>query len=124
MQLYKPNRHHNQIGHHLIASDELPESADHVGYAAADFGYQFSVHFLRVRVPVPSILKGGDLRVGLVTALVLEKHVIGAAGIEGRIQVDQVYAFAFYVLSEDRQVIAVKESVFHLAPLGRYSMKY
>lgn len=43
--------------------------------------------------------------------LVPEEDVIGAVGVEGRVQVDQVYRLRRHVLPENVQVIAIEKGV-------------
>ena len=42
------------------------------------------VHGLGFDAPLPGVLEGGDLRGGLLAALLLEKHVVAGVGVEGR----------------------------------------
>jgi hypothetical protein len=48
---------------------------------------------------------------GFFTALFLEKHVVGGAGVERRVEVDEVDAFCRYLLAEDSEVVAKIELV-------------
>jgi hypothetical protein len=60
---------------------------------------------------VPGILEGRDLGFRLLPALVLEQHVVGAVGIERRVEIDQVDRFVRDMLAQDRQVVAVEEGI-------------
>ncbi len=62
-------------------------------------------------VPMPGVFKGGYLRFALGSALVLEKNVVIAVGIERRVQIDQVNATRRDVFPQDVQIVAVVESV-------------
>ena len=65
----------------------------------------------RIRTGLSCVLKRGDLRGGFFAAFFLEQHIAGGAGIEGRVQVNQVHARLGYVLSQDSQVVAEIEFV-------------
>ena len=54
----------------------------------------------------------GDLGGGFFAALFLEEHVAGNAGVEGRVNVDGVYAFRRHMRPEDSEVVAKEELVF------------
>jgi hypothetical protein len=56
-------------------------------------------------------LEGRDLRSGFFAALFLEEHVVGGAGVERRVEVDQVHAGVWLILAEDFQIVAEIEFV-------------
>jgi hypothetical protein len=60
---------------------------------------------------MPRVLEGGDLRGRLLAFRTLEEDVVVRAGIEGRVQVDEVYRLLLDVVSEDAQVVAEVEAV-------------
>ena len=43
---------------------------------------------------MPGVIEGGDLRIGRGATLVFEEDVIGAVGVEGGIEVDEVNALS------------------------------
>jgi len=59
-------------------------------------------------VPVPGILKGGYLRIGFLAALIGKEHVVRTAGVERRIEVNQVNAFGRNMFAQDRKIIPVE----------------
>ena len=111
VQFDQPRRHHRQVGHHLVCADDLPQRPDHRRHALRPFRDQCVKGLFGSGVPVPGILEGGDLRVGLYAALILEKHVVGSAAVERRIGVDQINALVRNMFTQDRQVVTVKERV-------------
>jgi hypothetical protein len=50
---------------------------------------------------MPSVLEGGDLGSRLLTGLLLEEHIIVGVGIEGWIEIDEVYRLVTDVVVED-----------------------
>src|SRR5215210_5965768 len=61
--------------------------------------------------PVPGILEGLDLRLGVLAGLVPEQYRVVAVGVEGRIQVDEVYALVGDVFAQDGKVVSVEQGV-------------
>ena len=59
---------------------------------------------------MPGVVERLNLSVALPAALVLEQHVVAAAAVEGRIEVDQVHRFRWHVF-QDGQVIAEEDFV-------------
>lgn len=55
--------------------------------------------------------KRRDLRGGFFAALLLEEHVVGGAGIERRVEVNQIHARVGDVLAQNFQIIAEVELV-------------
>ena len=56
--------------------------------------------------------KSGDWGGGFFAALFIEEHVLGGAGVEGRVKVDEVCAFRCHMRPEDSEVAAEEELVF------------
>lgn len=54
----------------------------------------------------------GDLGGGFFAAIFLEEHVVGGAGVEGRIKIAEVSAFRRHMRPEDSEVVAKEELVF------------
>ncbi len=61
--------------------------------------------------PMPGVLKGGDLRVGLVSLRRFEKHGIIALRIERRIEINEIDRFIRNVFAENIEIIAEIEFV-------------
>ena len=60
---------------------------------------------------MPGIFEGGDLGFGSVPAFVGEEDVVGAVGVEGWIEVDQVDGFVGDVFAEDIEIVPVEQGV-------------
>ncbi|OQA13287.1 MAG: hypothetical protein BWY63_03521 [Chloroflexi bacterium ADurb.Bin360] len=113
VQLDQTGSHHDEVSQHLVGADEVPQCGDHPADVIWGFLYQVSVDALRRGAPVPGVIEGFDLSVGIGAAFVLEQDVVGAVGVEGRIQIDQVNAGRLDVLPQDGEVVAVIECVLH-----------
>ena len=95
--LIYPNLLNDQTGGNL----PLPQ-------AALD---DFPVNRLRLLAPLPRILKRHDLRGGFFPALFLEEDVVGGAGIERWVEVDQVNTGIRHILPQNSQIVAEVELV-------------
>ena len=73
---------------------------------------QFLVGALGFLVPLPGVLEGLDLGTGAGAVLFGEEDVVVLAGVEGRVEVDEVHGLVLDVAAEDVKVIAVVEVVF------------
>ena len=62
-------------------------------------------------VPLPCVLEGGDLGGGAGAVFLGEEDVVVLAGVEGRIEVDEVDGLDGDVVAEDGEVVAVEELV-------------
>jgi len=62
----------------IVGADELAQRRDRRPDRAADLRYELAVDALLVGVPVPDVVKGGDLRLGFAAALVLEEDIVRA----------------------------------------------
>lgn len=93
VELNQAGGHHHQVGHYLVLADELAEGGDHGGDLGIGSGDELVINLFDGRAPVPGVVEGGNLGIGGGAGFVFEKDVIGAVGIEGRIQIDQVYGF-------------------------------
>jgi hypothetical protein len=63
-------------------------------------------------VPLPGVLEGGDLGGGAGAVLFGEEDVVVLTGVEGRVELDEVYGLVGDVVAEDLEVVAVVELVF------------
>jgi hypothetical protein len=70
---------------------------------------------LGVEVPLPCVLEGVDLRAGFRAIFFGEEDVIVLAGVEGRVEVDEIDGFVAQVALEDVEVVSVVELVFFRA---------
>jgi len=60
VQLNQPNGHHRQVGHHIVAAQELTESIKQSAYLSAA-RHHLPEGSLRGHIPVPGIIKDGNL---------------------------------------------------------------
>ena len=112
VQLDQAGGHHHQIGADLVgAAERLDEGGEHAGDARRCAAQQLAIELFRAAPPMPAVFEGGDLRFGIAPALVFEEDVVGAVGVEGRVEVDEVDGGAGEVIAEDGEVVAVVEGV-------------
>ena len=103
----------------MIKEMKGPAEGSHgVGYAAAALD-DFLVAALGFEVPLPAVFEGGDLGGRAGAVLFGEEDVVVLAGVEGWVEVDEVYGGVGDIVAEDLEVIAVVELVF----LGRHSSR-
>ena len=103
--------HHGEVGHHVGVAEEGAEGAHGLGDAAALLD-DVLVGALGVDVPLPGVLEGRDLGLELRAVLFGEEDVVVLAGVEGRVEVDEVDRLVLDVAPEDVEVVAVVEVVF------------
>ncbi len=103
--------HHGEVGHHVGVEEEGFEGAHGVGDASALLD-DLLVGAHGVSVPLPCVLEGVDLRTGLGAVFFGEEDVVVLAGVEGRIEVDEIDRLVFDVALENFEVIAVVKLVF------------
>jgi len=60
---------------------------------------------------MPRVFKGVNLRGRLLAVALFEENVVVLVGLEGRVEVDEVYRFVPDVAAEDVEVIAVVEQI-------------
>ena len=88
-------------------------------------GDDFPTHRLGFQAPLPLVLKGRHLRdtkqlksrrAGLraLRYILLEKHVVAGAGVEGRVKVNQVNAGVSDVLTKNIQIVAKIELILFI----------
>ena len=65
----------------------------------------------RFVVPLPGVFKGVNLGAGLGAVLLGEKDVVILAGVERRVEIDEVYGLVLDVAFEDFEIVAVVELV-------------
>ena len=63
-------------------------------------------------VPLPGVLEGVNLGAGLGAVLLGEEDVVVLAGVEGRVEIDEVHRLVLNVALEDIEIVAVVELVF------------
>ena len=100
-QLYQPDAHHRQVGHHVVAAEQPLEGVngnDYLDRAGADYLVKGP---LGLRPPVPGVLEGRDLRLRGLPRRLPEEDVVGRLGVEGRVEVDEVHRLVADVLPED-----------------------
>ena len=82
--------HHGEIGHHVVLLQELSQGEHHLGHVGIVAVEEFVELALGLLSPMPGVLEGGDLRVGLVSLRRFEEHGIIALGIKRRIEIDKI----------------------------------
>ncbi len=80
--------HHGEIGHHVVLLQELSECEHHLGHVGIRRAFEFRELALGLLAPMPGILEGGNLRVGLVSLRRFEEDGIIALGIKRRIEIN------------------------------------
>ena len=104
--------HHDEVGADLVgAAEGFDEGGEDAGDALRGAGEQLAIEGFGAAAPVPGVFEGGDLGFGIAPALVFEEDVVGAVGVEGRVEVDEVDGGVGEVIAEDGEVIAVEEGV-------------
>jgi hypothetical protein len=110
--------HHGEVGEHVRAAEEGAEGAHGFGDAATGLD-DLLVGERGLLVPLPCVLEGGDLGGGARAGInfpgfvyfSIEGDVVVLAGVEGRIEVDEIDGLAGDVVAEDGEVVAVEELV-------------
>jgi len=100
-----------ETGHHVGVEEEGLEGAEGVGEAASLLDDVF-VGALGVDVPLPGVFKGVDLRTGLGAVFLGEEDVVVLAGVEGRVEIDEIDGLVLHITLEDFKIVAVIELVF------------
>ena len=122
-QLDEAGGHHDEVGEHLVVVDELVECTQHGGYLGRGGLNKLVIGAFGGDTPVPGIIESLELGIGGLAAFVFEEDVIGAVGIERRVEVDEVYALSGNVFTQDGEVVAVVEGVYHLCLFWRGKMQ-
>ena len=102
--------HHGEVGEHVGAAEEGSEGAHGFGDAASGFD-DILVGAGGFFVPLPGVFEGGDLGGGAGAVSFGEEDVVVLAGVEGRIEVDEVDGVGGDVVAEDGEVVSVVELV-------------
>ena len=99
-ELDEARGHHGEIGHHVGVEEEGFEGAHGVGDASALLD-DVLVGAHGVDVPLPCVLEGVNLGAGLGAVFFGEEDVVVLAGVEGRIEVDEIDGLVLDVALED-----------------------
>ena len=102
--------HHGEVGEHVGAAEEGTEGAHGFGDAATGFD-DLLVGERGLFVPLPCVLEGGDLGGGARAVLLGNQDVVVLAGVEGRIEIDEIDRLRGDVVAEDGEVVSVEELV-------------
>ena len=94
-----------------------PEGLDEVGELLGALSHDLMVGALALQAPAPRILERLDLGGGLLATSFLEEDVIGGVGVEGRVEVDEVYGLVGDMFPEDVEVVPEVELVL---PVGLF----
>lgn len=111
VQLHQPGSHHHQVCHHLVCANEVTQGADHFDNSGGGGSDQVVVGGFGGGSPMPGIVKGGQLGFRGGAGFVLEEDVVGAVGVEGWVEVDEINGFGGDVLAQDGEVIPIEEGV-------------
>ena len=103
--------HHGEIGHHVGAAEECAEGAQGIGDAAALLD-DLLVGALGVDVPLPCVLEGVNLGAGLRAVFLGEEDIVVLAGVEGRVEIDEIDRLVLHITLEDFKIVTVIELVF------------
>jgi hypothetical protein len=102
--------HHGEVGEHVGPAEQSAEGTHGFGDAATLFD-DLLVAAGGLFVPLPGVFEGGDLGGGTGAVLFREEDVVVLAGVEGRVEVDEVDGGGGDVVAEDGEVVAVVELV-------------
>src|ERR1035437_8057488 len=100
-------RHHGQVRHYVVLLKERPHSPQHLGCIAIPAGHDTVESEFRLISPVPGVLKRLNLSAGLFASRALEKDVVRRLAVEGRVEVDEIYALIVNAAPQDREIVAV-----------------
>ena len=114
VKLDQAGSHHHEVGGHGVAAEELAHGGDHFLHVQGRFRILDDVEFVgafRFLGPLPGVGEGFYLGGGIFAGLLAEEDVVVGVGIEGRVQVDEVYGLVGDVFAENGEVVAVVEGV-------------
>jgi hypothetical protein len=103
--------HHGEIGHHVVGAEEPAERDHHGGNIGVAALFEIIEFPLGLFAPMPGVLEGGDLRVGLMPLRCFEEHGIIALGIKRRIEINEIDTLGGNVFAEDVEVVAEIEFI-------------
>lgn len=103
--------HHGEVGHHVVLAQEGAQSLHHLGHVGVGLVEELVKFALGLRVPVPRVLEGFNLRLARLSLGRFEQEIVVALGIERRVEVDEVNRFGRNVVAEDVKVVAVIELI-------------
>ncbi len=117
MQLDQPDRHHRQIGHHVVVAEERAHRGEHVEGARPPAVHHLVKGILRRVVPVPAVFERFDLCVRFAARCSAEQDVVIGIRIERRIEIDEIDAVIRHMRAQHIQIVPVKQMVgqLHLA---------
>ena len=78
-------RHHGDVCHHVVLSEEGAQSGEQFADFACLLCDDILIGELGFDVPAPGVVEGGNLRGGLFAAALSEEDVVGGIGVEGRV---------------------------------------
>ena len=113
VQFCQARRHHGQVSHHVALPQEAAQRLHQVRQPRRAAGHNVVVRRFGLRPPPPSVAEGGNLSLGMPTAVLPKQHVVVGVGVERRVQVNQVHAFVGNLLPEDRQIVAKVKLVWN-----------
>ena len=104
-------RHHGEVGHHVVLSEEAAHRLQEIAQLFGAVGYDVLECYLGLHAPAPCVLEGSDLCGGVLAGALAEQDVVRRIGVERRVEVDEVNALVSDVLAEDVEVVAEVELV-------------
>ena len=113
VQFDQPDRHHGQIGHHVVFAQKAPHRPQHLGRRPVARPQHILKRRLGAVVPVPGVVEGLDLGGALIALRPLEKDVVGGVRIERRVEIDQVDALVPDAVAQHLEVVAIVKVVAH-----------
>ena len=116
VQFEEAHGHHGEVGHHVVFAQETPHGAQHVGGVGIATRHHPVEGAFGDIVPVPGVLEGLDLGLGLLAARRLEQHIVIGVRVERRVEIDQIDTGIRHVLTQHLQVVTVIKSARHRHP--------
>ena len=98
MQFQQANSHHREVSHQIIFFQKRAQGTEQFRNIAIAAFHDFIECPLCMIVPVPSILKGFNLSLRLLSSWRFEENVVVSLAVKGRIEVNKINA-----LSGDRR---------------------
>ena len=98
VQLHHALRHHREVGHHVVLSEERAHGLQEVRQLLRPAGHHVPVGALGLLIPMPGVVEGVDLGGGAFAARLLEQDVVRGVGVERRVEVDEINALIRDVL--------------------------
>lgn len=76
MEFDETDRHHREVGHHVVLFQERSKSPKHLRHFSVAALHDFVEGLLRDAIPMPRVLKGFDLRLRLCPSRGPEQDVV------------------------------------------------